>query len=140
MLDVLQASPTMLHSIMNVAIHCSTSSFHHLCPHANAHIHAMQILSGKSSLQQNLLAFSWTTKGRLRQLVAASLLGAASLGQAHSYSGEPVVAVAALPPALGSSHLLHLMLPALRIPAFCGAATILAVVCGHIQPACTQQL
>ena len=95
----------------------------------------MQILLEKSTSLQNLLAVSWTTKAQLQQLVAASLLGTVSLGQAHSYSGESVVAVAALPPALGGGHLLHLMLPALRIPALRGAATILAVKRSHIQPA-----
>ena len=93
-----------------------------------------------STSLQNLLAVSWTTKARLQQLVAAALLGTASLGQAHSYSGEPVVAVTALPPTLGGSHFLHLMLPALRVPALCGACAILAVVCGHIQPAWAHQL
>ncbi len=100
----------------------------------------MQILLGRSTSLQNLPAVSWTAKARLRQLVAASLLGTASLGQAHSYGGEPVVAVAALPPTLGGSHLLHLMLPALRVPALCGACTTLAVVCSHIQPAWAHQL
>lgn len=98
----------------------------------------MQILLGKSTSLQKLLAVSWTTKARLQQLVAASLLGTASLGQAHSYSGEPAVAVAALPPALGGSHPLHLMLPALGMPALCGAATVLAVECSHIQSAWAQ--
>ena len=102
--------------------------------------YAMQILLGKLTSLQSLLAVSWTTIARLQQLVAASLLGAASLGQAHSYSGEPVAAMAALPPALGGSHLLHLMLPAFRVPALCGAAAILAVECSHIQPAWAQQL
>lgn len=95
---------------------------------------------GKPTSWQSLVAVSSTTIARMQQLVAAPLLGTASLGQAHSYSAEPVVAMAALPPALGGSHPLHLMLPALRIPALCGASTILAVECCHIQPAWTQQL
>lgn len=53
--------------------------------------------------------------GARAQRVARGLLGAASLGQAHSHSGEPVVAVTALPPALGGSHSLHIMLPAFRL-------------------------
>lgn len=44
------------------------------------------------------------------------ILGTALLWKPNSHSAEPVVAVAAVPPALGDSHPLHIMLPALRPP------------------------
>ena len=62
------------------------------------------------------------------------LLGAAGRGHTHANSGESVVAVTALPPALGGAHSLHIMLPALQHSALCGRAACLALESSHCQP------
>lgn len=64
-----------------------------------------------------------------------ALLWASVFWQSHSHGAEPVVAVAALPPALGGCHPLHVVPLALRSPALCSVAACLALECSHIQPA-----
>lgn len=63
-----------------------------------------------SQLQSSRMLHA-TSKAVLR-----AVLGTALFWQPDSHGAEPVVAVAAVPPALGGSHTLHIMLMAVRPP------------------------